>query len=144
MKHLQSIFMEFDANCAPSEDLLVRYFYKSLKLLIKLWINKDGRELNGWEELIRNAIRAKLKAKMQLASSRNIDQRCYCGNWPVYTSLNMAFKDSKIEETKPKAQKPKASNSSLCPNQGGNAKTFWQSSEREEKTLEMGETEERY
>ena len=51
---------------------------------------------------------------MQLVSSRNIDQRCYYENWLVHPSLGKDIKDFKIEKPKPKAQKPKASNSFSC------------------------------
>lgn len=69
--------MKFDAKCIFLGDLLVWYFYKGLRPLIKLWIDKEGRELDGWKKLIKKATRAKAKAKMQLASSHNIDQCCY-------------------------------------------------------------------
>ena len=64
--------------------------------------------MDGWEELIRKATRAKAKAKMQLAFSRNMDHGCYRRNRPVHATLNTAIKDSKIEEPKLKAQEPKA------------------------------------
>ena len=120
--------MEFDTKRALSEDFLVWYFYNCLKPLIKLWINEKGRELDGWEELIWKATRAKAKAKMQSASSRDMDQRCYCGNWLVHASLDKASnsKNSKTEESKPKAQKPKTPNSnhSLRPDLEENTETF--------------------
>ena len=116
--------MEFDAKCAPSKDLLVWYFYKDLRPSIKLWIDEEGRELDGWEELIRKATRAEANAEMQTPASRDMDQRCYHRSRPVHASLDKASssRDSRIEESKPKAQEPKASNSnnSSRPDQGGN------------------------
>lgn len=60
---------------------------------------------------------------MQLVSSHNIDQYCYCKNQPIYTSLNKTTKNFIIEKSKPKAKKLKAPNSSLCLNQDENTKT---------------------
>ena len=116
--------MEFDAKYALSENLLVQYFYEDLRYSIKLWIDEKSREIDGWKEQIWEAIKAETKAKMQLISSCDIDQRCYHGNWPVYASLDKAIKDSKIKEPKLKAQEPKASNRSLRPDQEKNAKSF--------------------
>ena len=87
--------MEFDVKCSPLEDLFIWYFYKGLKPSIKLLINKKGQKLDGWKELIRKATKAKAKAKIQLASSRNMDQRYYHENWPVYASLDKTIKDFK-------------------------------------------------
>lgn len=115
--------MLFDAKCAPSEDLLVWYFYNGLRPSIKLWIDKEGWKLDGWEELIKKATKVKVKAKMQLTSSHDMDQRSYYKNRPVYASLNKSTKDSKIEVPKQKDQELKALNNSLRPDQGENIKT---------------------
>ena len=44
LEHLQSILMEFDANCAPGEGQLGRTFYDGLRPSIKLWVDEVGRE----------------------------------------------------------------------------------------------------
>ena len=36
LEHLQSILLEFDTRCAPTEDVLCRYFYKGLRPSIRL------------------------------------------------------------------------------------------------------------
>lgn len=78
--------------------------------------------------MIWKAIRAKAKTKIHLIFGQNTDQYYYHRNWPVHTSLNKVsnFKNSKIEESKPKVQEPKASNlnNSLYLDQGENVKTF--------------------
>ncbi len=37
--------MKFDTDCALLNTLLDQYFYKGLRSLIELWINKDDQEL---------------------------------------------------------------------------------------------------
>ena len=64
LEHLQSILMEFDADCAPSEGLLGRYFYESLRPSIKLWIDKEGQEQLGWDDLVKKTTMAKAKARI--------------------------------------------------------------------------------
>ena len=44
LKHLKSILLEFDAECAPLEGQLGRTFYHWLRPPIKLWIDKVGRQ----------------------------------------------------------------------------------------------------
>ena len=61
-----------------------------------------------------------------------MDQRCYYENRLIHISLDN-IKNFKIEELKPKAQEPKASNSSLRPNQSRNAKTFVKAWKEKEK-----------
>lgn len=71
--------------------------------------------MHSWEELIIKTTRAKQKAKMQSASSRNIGQRYYYGNQPMHTRLKKAKNPnkSKNKESKLKAQELKPpSNSS--------------------------------
>ncbi len=85
LEHLQSILMEFDTDYAPSEGVLGRYFYEGLRPSIKLWIVEEGRELDGWDDLIKKATRAEAKAKIQ--GNRDLDQRCPRGNRPIYTTI---------------------------------------------------------
>ncbi len=98
------------------------------------------------------ATRSEAKAKIQSAFSSNIDPRYYCRNRLMYTSLDKTSnsKNSKIEESKPKAQESKTANSnnSLCSNQGKNAKTsdktlkkikkYWRQEKREKKNFNSG------
>lgn len=65
--------MEFDIKCALIENILGQYFYKSLKPSIKLWIDKKDQKLDSWDVLVKKAIRAKAKAKIQSFANRNID-----------------------------------------------------------------------
>lgn len=102
--------MKFNIKYALSKDHLIQYFYKSLKFLIKLWINEKIRELEGQEDLIKKPTGAKAKVKMQSFTICNIDQHCYCGNQLVHASLHKANKDFRVEELKIKAQKSKAPN----------------------------------
>ncbi len=44
--------MEFDTKCAFSKDLLIWYFYESLRFSIKLCIDEEEQKLDRWEELI--------------------------------------------------------------------------------------------
>lgn len=46
LQYLQSILVEFDFWYAFTKDVLCRYFYKDLRLSIRLWIDKEGRDLN--------------------------------------------------------------------------------------------------
>ena len=56
LQHLKSILVEFDPRCAPTEDVLCRYFYEGLRPSIRLWIDEEGRDLDGWNALIKRAI----------------------------------------------------------------------------------------
>ena len=94
--------MEFDAKYTLSKDFFAWYFYESLRLLIKLWIDKEKQELDNWKQLIKKSIRVKTKTNIQLASSRDVDQCYYRRNWLMHASLNKAIKDFKIRESKPK------------------------------------------
>lgn len=60
---------------------------------------------------------------MQLTSSYNIDYCCYCKNWLVHANLDKTTKNFKIEKPKLIAQKSKALNNFLRPNQDMNNKT---------------------
>ena len=79
-QHLKSILVEFDPRCAPTKEMLYRYFHKSLKPSIRLWIDKEGQDLDGWNALIKRALQAEAKAKIQASASRDLDQNCHRGN----------------------------------------------------------------
>ena len=109
LEHLQSILLEFDTRCAPTEDVLCRYFYEGLRPSIRLWIDEEGRELDGWDSLVKRATRAEAKAKMQASVSRDIDQHCHRGNRTMHTTAGKAqvqtTKDFRAEEPKAWPQK---------------------------------------
>ena len=104
--HLQSVLREFDTRCAPTEEVLCRYFYEGLRPSIRLWIDEEGRELDGWSALVKKATRAEAKAKIQASVSRDTDQYCHRGNRPMHTTAAKAnpqsqtTKDSRPEESK--------------------------------------------
>lgn len=79
--------MELETRCGLTEDILDRYFYKSFRLSIKLWINKESRKLNSWDVLVKKTIRSKEEVKICISASRNIDQRCHQSTWPINTRL---------------------------------------------------------
>ena len=82
--------------------MLCQYFYKGFKPSIRLWIDKEGQNLDGWNALIKKTIRAKAKAKIQASASRDFDQQCHQGNRLVHTSAAKAeaqsVKDSWVEK----------------------------------------------
>ena len=49
LEHLQSILLEFDADAAPEESDLIRFFREGLKPSIKAQMEQRGRELDSWE-----------------------------------------------------------------------------------------------
>ena len=64
LKHLQSILLEFDADCAPLEGQLGRTFYDGLRPSIKLWIDEVGRQQLPWDKLVKAANRVEAKARI--------------------------------------------------------------------------------
>lgn len=77
--------------------------------MIRLWIDKEGRDLDGWNALIKRGTQAEAKAKIQASASRDLDQHCHRGNRLLYTSAAKAQapKDPRPEE--PKARGPESS-----------------------------------
>lgn len=71
LQHLKSILVEFDPKYAPIEEVLCRYLYEGLKSSIRLWIDKKGQNLDGWNALIKKAIWAKVEAKIQASASQD-------------------------------------------------------------------------
>ena len=112
LEHFQSILVEFDPRCAPTEDVLCRYFYEGLRPSIRLWVDEEGRELDGWDALVKKATRAEAKAKMQASVSRDIDQQCHRGSRPMHTTAAKAnthaqsTKDPRVEEPKVRGPEP--------------------------------------
>ncbi len=119
LEHLQSILLEFDADCAPLEGQLSRTFYDGLKPSIKLWIDEVSRQLLPWDKLVKAANKAKAKARIH--NNQHLDQRYPKEKRP----LKLTLKDSKeqcSEKTKaaPLQQKPAGSrNPSRPPRRSG-------------------------
>ncbi len=72
LEQLQSILLEFDADCAPIEGQLGRTFYDGLRPSIKLWIDEVSRERLTWEELVTTANVAEAKARIH--NNQHLDQ----------------------------------------------------------------------
>ena len=83
---------------------LGRTFFDRLRLSIKLWIDKVGREHLSWEELVTTANRAEAKARIH--NNQHLDQRYPQGKRP----LKLTFKESREQ---PKKTKSKATISGL-------------------------------
>lgn len=64
LEHLQPILIEFDADGAPEESDLIRFFREGLKPLVKAQMEQRGRELDSWEEIVEKAIDAEAKASL--------------------------------------------------------------------------------
>lgn len=110
LEHLQSILVEFDADCAPLEGQLGRTFYDGLRPSIKLWIDEVGRQQLSWDELVSAANRAEAKARIH--NNQHLDQRCPRGKRP----LKLVFKESREQQSTEKAQpKPTTSGLSVTP-----------------------------
>ena len=52
LEHLQSILLEFDADGAPGEPTMIRYFREGLKPSIRAEMQQHGRELDSFEDTI--------------------------------------------------------------------------------------------
>lgn len=78
-------------------------------------MEQKGRELDGWEELVKKAVNA--EAKTDLLPTfliRNMDQRALHGNCPIHTIAkaqiqSLSIKDSRVKEPKSKSLKSKLS-----------------------------------
>ena len=85
LEHLQSILLEFDADCTPSEGQFCHTFYDGLRPSVKLWISEEGRQKLSRDDLISTANRAKAKARIE--DYRHLDY-CPKGKWPLKLSIN--------------------------------------------------------
>ena len=126
LEHLQSILVEFDADCAPLEGQLGRTFYDGLRPSIKLWIDEVGRQQLSWDELVTAANRA--EAKAHIHNNHHLDQRCPRGKRP----LKLVFKESREQQSTEKPQ-PKATTSWLTVTSAKSAGGSQQGSEAAEK-----------
>ena len=111
LEHLQSILLEFDANGAPEETDLIRYFQEALKPSIKAEMENQVEEYEHWEELVRKTIAAEAKAALRPSSYvREMDQHCPRGNRPAYATSVKAqgssMKDPRSQDYKPKSSGP--------------------------------------
>ena len=117
LKHLQSIFLEFDADEAPGEPTMIKYFREGLKPSIRAEIEQYGRELDSFEDTIQKAVNAEAQATLSPRSAtRETDQHCPQSTWPAIStaakSQGSPMKDPRVEEPKTRTQK---ANSSYCP-----------------------------
>ena len=117
LQYLKSILIEFNPRCTFIKNVLCQYFYKGLRPSIRLWIDKKSQDLDGWNALIKRAIQAEAKAKIQASASRDLNQQCYQGNGLVHTSMTKAqaklVKDFWVEKPKvraPELSTPRSSN----------------------------------
>ena len=65
LEHLQTVLREFDSTAAPNEEVLICYFYNSLKSSIQAQKDERGRDLDTWEEAIKKTIDVEAKAACQ-------------------------------------------------------------------------------
>lgn len=119
--------LEFDADVAPEESDLIRFFQEGLKPSIKAQIEQRGRELDSWEELAKESVDAEAKAGHQPTSFvREMDQRCPRGNCSAHTTTAKAptqgssIRDPRVKEPKTKLQEPKSS----APQRSENTEAF--------------------
>lgn len=64
LKHLQSMLIALDADCALREDQPDRTFYNGLWRLIKLWINEKGQHQMFRDNLVSSANRVEAKTRI--------------------------------------------------------------------------------
>lgn len=77
LKHLQVVLKEFNAIVAPSKDLLIGYFRDGLKLSIYAQLDKKNRDLENWQDLIKQTIDTKAKVGWQPFSLLWERDTCY-------------------------------------------------------------------
>ena len=65
LEYLQSILLEFNADGAPKEGTMIRYFREGLKPSIWAEIEQRSRELDSFKELVEKAVDAKAKAALR-------------------------------------------------------------------------------
>ena len=98
LEYLQSILIDSDADGAPEESDLIRFFLERLKPLVKAQMEQRGRELDSWDELVEKAIDAEAKASLQPPSFiREMDQRCRRGNRPAHTTVAKSQASSTLD-----------------------------------------------
>ena len=104
LEHLQSILLEFDADGAPGEPTMIRYFREGLKPSIQAEMEQRGRELDNFKDTIQKTVDAETKAALRPRSAaRETDQHCPRGTRPA-KSQGSPMKDPRIEEPKARTQ----------------------------------------
>lgn len=86
LEHLQSILLEFDADCALGKDQLSRTFCDSLKFLIKLWVTKVDWQHLSWDDLVSET--NSFKTKAHIYGNTQLDQQCSKEKRPLKISIN--------------------------------------------------------
>ena len=114
LEHLQSILLEFDADGAPGEPTMIRYFREGLKPSIRAEMQQHGRELDSFEDTIQKAVDAEAKAALRPRSAaRETDQHCPQGTRPAYStaakSQDSPMKDPRVEEPTSRTQEATSS-----------------------------------
>lgn len=72
---------EFDPVTILNKEILIRYFWKGLRLFIRPQLDTRGQKLDSWEEVVEKTFNVEAKTLLQLLSdTREIDSRCACGN----------------------------------------------------------------
>lgn len=82
-----SILLEFDTNYILGENQLDQYFYEDFRPSIKLWIDKKGRKLDGWDDLVKRATRAESKA--HISNNHHLDQRCLQDTYLIQVTIGI-------------------------------------------------------
>ncbi len=109
LEHLQAVLKEFDPSGAPNETTLIRYFRERLRLSIRAQLDHQGRDLDGWEEVMEKAGDAEAKANLQPPFYvRDINARCPKGHHPL------AKKDKKDIYREPQTEISKDKDKAKC------------------------------
>ncbi len=86
LEHLQSILIEFDANCISKKDQLAYTFYDGLRPLIKLWVTKKRQQQKSWVKLVSDANQA--KAKAHIIDNDHLNHQYLKGKQPLKIIFN--------------------------------------------------------
>ena len=114
LKHLRSILLEFDADKAPQEPTMIKYFQEGLKPSIRAEMEQHGRKLDSFEDTIQKAVDAEAKTALRPCSTtRETDQYCFQGTRPANLtaakSQGSLMKDPRVEEPKARTKKTTSS-----------------------------------
>ena len=105
LEYLQSILIEFDPECAPEEDTMIRYFREGLCPSIRIEMEQRGRELDSFKELVKKTVDAKAKAALRPRSyACETDQHCLHGSRPSVAKASTQSQPMK----NPRFEKPKS------------------------------------
>ena len=99
LEHLRSISLEFNADRAPRESDLIRFFREGLKPSVKAQMEQSGRGLDSWEVIVEKAVKAEAKAGLQPPSIvREMDQCCLQGNRPDDATMMPKFQANATQD----------------------------------------------